>query len=340
MNAHLKRLLTSFKRLTWTPRHTVILISVVAAFILAALVYSFIFGPIDRRARTTEFMVEPGTTVEGVITQLSEEDYIRSPWAFRIAFLRATDGRGIRPGAYKISQAMDTWMIARTLVAPPYLSYVTLPPGLRKEQVAAILADTLGWTEAEKIKWITTDTEIAPSVSEGVYFPDTYLIPSDQEPADIAARMRGRFQDVFAPYAEEAARQGISWTDVVIMASLVEREAAKNDKALVAGILWNRIEADMPLAVDASLQYIRGTEKNGWWPVPKSEDKFLESPFNTYQHAGLPPHAIANPSLASIEAVLYPEETSCFFYLHDSRGRIHCSPSYRGHLSNIDRYLR
>ncbi|MBU1754819.1 endolytic transglycosylase MltG, partial [Patescibacteria group bacterium] len=83
-----------------------------------------------------------------------------------------------------------------------------------------------------------------------------------------------------------------------------------------------------------------GTEENGWWPIPKSEDKYLDSPFNTYQYKGLPPHPIANPGLASIAAALNPTATSCLYYLHDGKGQIHCSKTYSEHLANIRRYLK
>lgn len=307
--------------------------------ILGSLSYSAVFGPPSPDPTVVEFIVEPEQNIESVIQELEDQGFIRYGWAFRIAYLKEGNGRGVGPGGYRLSRNMDAWMLAKTLVSRPYLSYISFPAGYRKEQIAELLAKTLGWSEAEKEKWLRVDTAVNDSVIEGVYYPDTYLVPSDQDPAQIAARLRGRFQDFFAPYAEEAARQGIAWTDVVTLASLVEREAAKNDKALVAGILWNRLEEGMRLEVDATLQYIRGQEGN-WWPVPRSEDKFIESPFNTYRQAGLPPHPIANPSLESIEAVLYPERTSCMFYLHDNRGRIHCSPTYKGHLANINRHLK
>jgi UPF0755 protein len=96
----------------------------------------------------------------------------------------------------------------------------------------------------------------------------------------------------------------------------------------------------MLLQADATLQYATDTKETGWWAAPDPDDKYVESPFNTYQHEGLPPAPIATPSLASIEAALDPEPTSCLFYLHDGNGRIHCSPNYAGHLANVDRFLR
>jgi len=308
-------------------------------FLLAALMgYAYLFGPVDKSAPSQEFLVAPGTSVSAVADRLEEEGFIRSSFAFNAAY-RGTGGGKVRPGGYRISRSMDTLAIADTLAKTPSIAWITVTPGMRKEEIAELVGEYLSWSEEEKAEWIAVHTAPSPSFVEGVYYPDTYLIPTDQSPKEVAERMRKRFQEVFAPYANEAAEKGMDWTDVVNLASLVEREAAKNDKALVAAILWNRIDRDMLLQVDATLQYVKGT-KEKWWPVPQSEDKYLESPFNTYQNTGLPPHPIANPSLDSIRAVLNPDWTDCLYYLHDYDGQIHCSTNYAQHKANVDTYLR
>lgn len=303
------------------------------------LVYARYFGPVDHSAPMKELIVMPDETFEEIASDLKTEGYIRSITAFRIAYARTGNLKGIAEGGYRISPSMDAWTIAEALTEPPYLAWITFPPGWRKEQIADLLAKKLRWTDEQKANWIAVDT--APSLAqiEGVYYGDTYLIPSDQAPAQVAARLRGRFEEVFAKYAPQAAEKNVSWTEVLIMASLIEREAAKDDKHLISGILWNRINDGMRLQVDATLQYIRGEEGN-WWPVPAPEDKKLESPFNTYKYAGLPPHPIANPSLESIEAALNPQKTKCIYYLHDRDGEVHCSATYTGHLANVQRYLK
>ncbi|HWH06972.1 MAG TPA: endolytic transglycosylase MltG [Candidatus Paceibacterota bacterium] len=317
-----------------------ILIGTIGSLILFLLGYSYLFGPMDKYATTTEFLVEPEMSSLAIAQTLKEQGFIRSEFAFEAAHLSSSNGRIIRPGGYKISKAMDTWTIADVLTKKPHLAWITVKPGMRKEQIADMLVDYLSWSPEERDEWLTVHTAPTPSFVEGVYYPDTYLIPSQLSPKEVADRMRTRFQEVFAPYANEAFLENKSWTDVINLASIVEREAAKNDKALVAAILWNRLAIDMPLQADATLQYVKGNAENGWWPVPKSEDKFLESPFNTYQYKGLPPHPIANPSLDSIHAVLNPESTNCIYYLHDSNGQIHCSTNYAGHKDNINRHLR
>lgn len=124
------------------------------------------------------------------------------------------------------------------------------------------------------------------------------------------------------------------------LASIIQREAAgPQDMRLISGIIWNRMAKGMSLELDATLQYVKGNEDN-WWPIVKSKDKYLDSPYNTYKYKGIPPGAISNPSIDAINAAFNPQKTDCIFYLHDSNRQIHCSKTYEGHLANINSYLR
>jgi UPF0755 protein len=315
-----------------------------AFFVFATLLVVFVsahaalFGPPGTDPTRENFIVHPDETLEEVAAGLEAAGFIKHDYVFKFAYTFVRTDASIRPGGYTLARDMDVWTVGATLGRAPYLSWVTIPTGRRKEEVAGILMESLGWTRTEREEWLLA-TEASADLVEGVYFADTYLIPSDQPPAQVVARFRGRFEEAFAPYAAKAAAKNIPWTDVVNLASLVEKESAKNDKALVAGILWNRINKNMMLQVDVTLQYIQGTEKD-WWPAPDADLKATSSPFNTYKHVGLPPHPIASPSLESIAAVLNPDKTTCLYYLHDNYGRIHCSPNYKGHLANVNRYLR
>lgn len=306
-----------------------------------ALMYAQAFGPVTKTIEpSAEFLVTPLDSTTDIARNLKEAGLIKNEWAFPLA-LSASGGRmNVRPGGYDLSADMNLWQITDALTDSPYLVWVDVPSGLRKEEIGERLAAALSWNEDAMRSWLSAAEAYSFGLKDGVYFPDIYLIPSDQPPSLIAERMRDRFQNQFAPYAKEAQQKGIAWNDVLTIASLIEREAAgPHDMELIAGIIWNRIEEGMPLGIDATLQYIRGAEGN-WWPVPQSEDKYLESPYNTYFTSGLPPGPINNPGLLTIRAVLNPEDTNCLYYLHDPRGRIHCATTYRAHVANVDRYLR
>jgi UPF0755 protein len=303
------------------------------------LLYSFIFGPAGRSdSAQEEFVVRPDESFAEITSSLGNQGLIRHEWAFTLAAFLSGAPATIRPGGYILSRGMDVFSVLSSLSDAPYLAWITVPTGLRKEQVAAILRDTLGWNDEEIAQW-QNDLTIEPGFTEGVYFPGAYLVPSDLPPAAVARQMRGKFEDELAQYERQAEEQGKSWVEVVTLASLIERESAKTDKALIAGILENRLKKKMLLQVDATLQYIEGTPENGWWPAPNVADKKSDSPYNTYKQAGLPPQPIATPSIDSIKAVLNPQATSCLYYLHDTHGVIHCSPNYAGQLANVKKYL-
>ncbi len=323
---------------TWGKNLLLVLLVFIALLTAALLLHSALFGPPSEDGLREDFIVEQDETLDEVAKELEDLGFVKYSYVFKFAYTFVRTDVSIRPGGYKLARDMDVWMIGKTLGQAPYLSWVTIPSGKRKEEVATILMESLGWTREQRQEWLSA-TELNTDINEGVYFPDTYLIPSDQPPAQLVARLRGRFEEAFAPYASEVVAKNVPWTDIITMASLVEKEAAKNDKALVAGILWNRINKNMKLQVDATLQYVQGTEEK-WWPLPDPAEKDNASPFNTYKHVGLPPHPIASPSLASIEAVLRPQKTACLYYLHDDYGRIHCTTNYSAHKANVNRYLR
>lgn len=218
---------------------------------------------------------------------------------------------------------------------------VLIPPGLRKEEIADILASTLGWSKSQKDKWINVYTRMKFDYIEGVYFPDTYLIPKNESPLKTANRLISNFNDNFSQYLPQFKKINMTWTRGLTLASIVQREAANDaDMPLIAGILLNRLNQKMPLSVDATLQYARGNKGKGYWAPITLQDKKLNSAYNTYKKAGLPPHPISNPGLPAIEAVLNPEKTDCLYYLHDKDKITHCAVTYAEHQANIEKYLK
>ncbi|OHB14780.1 MAG: hypothetical protein A2431_00390 [Candidatus Zambryskibacteria bacterium RIFOXYC1_FULL_39_10] len=314
----------------------------ITGFVIAVLaVFTYlIFFQSARSGMETERFVVPINSDQSIASTLEEQDFIKTSIGFSIANLLRGVGT-VESGGYKISKSMTAWQIAGVLAKEPYMKWVVIPEGLRKEEIAGLLTQTLGWSDEEKNKWINTYTVMDFDHTEGVYFPDTYLIPVDEAPLDVAKRLRAKFEEKFAPYAKETVTENIKWTTLLKVASIVQREAnGKEDMPLVSGIIWNRLLKNMKLEVDATLQYARGDTKDGWWAPITIAEKQIDSPYNTYKNTGLPPHPISNPGLSAIEAALHPTKTTCLYYLHDSSGEIHCSENYEGHKDNIEKYLK
>jgi len=317
------------------------------------IAYNSLFGSPQNQAEVERFIVPLSQTKQDTIQKLHDQGFIKSEWGFKYAFKE----NEIRPGGYKISKSMTAWQIADAL-KEPYMKWIVIPEGLRKEQIADIIGKELSWDEATKKKWIVTHTAMNYEEIEGVSFPDTYLIPKDELPLDVANRLHAKFSEKFAPYYKEATKQNIKWDTLLKIASIVQREATgKDDMPLIAGILWNRLLKDMRLEIDATVQYVRDdiihygkapynvqltsyTSEGSWWTPIKSGDTDIASPYNTYRNKGLPPHPICNPGIEAIDAVLNSAETECLYYLHDPSGQIHCAKTYEEHQKNIEQFLK
>ncbi len=230
-----------------------------------------------------------------------------------------------KSGGYYLPERSSAWQLLTKFLSPPDLKWIIIPEGLRKEEIEEKLTGTYGWDKSE---------------DEGMLFPDTYLVPVKEKPQQTMARFRNRFNEKFAPYMEKYTKANIIWTTGLKIASLIQREAAgKSDMPIIAGVLWNRLDKEMKLEVDATVQYARGKTEKGWWSPIKISDKKIDSPYNTYIYKGLPPQPIGNPGLAAIDAVINYKETDCLFYLHDQLRQIHCAKTYEEHLNNIKKYL-
>lgn len=285
---------------------------------------------------TDQFVVSLTATPEDIANKLLEGEYIKDSSTFTVSM----GTKVIAPGAYKISKVMSSSQLLQVLHGKPYMKWAVIPPGLRKEEIGELLAPILGWTKKGQTEWTTKSTTTKSEYTEGVYAPNTYLIPVGEKPADVASRLIAKFNEGFAPYLPQFTAKNIKWTSGLTLASIVQREAANvADMPLIAGILWNRLDQNMMLSVDATLQYVRGNTGKGWWAPITVADKKLDSPYNTYIHTGLPPHPIANPSIAAIDAVLNPAKTDCLYYLHDKNRVTHCAATYAEHQQNITLYL-
>ena len=312
--------------------------SLVAAFIFAsgciAFAYWQLLSPVAGQLRNVVFVVSQEQLDGDIPSKLLEVNLIRNVTAFQWFMTIIAPGKSVVPGGYRLNSSMSAWQIVTKLTNAPQLVWVTVREGLRKEQIGELLGTKLGWTSDQEAEWNAQK-------EEGQFFPDTYLLPIDEPVSAVAQRFFDRFNEKIAPFIDQYTAKNIKWTTGVKIASLIERESGgDSDKRLIAGIIWNRLNIDMKLEIDATLQYIKGNSETGWWPRVVPADKYLDSTYNTYRHAGLPSGPISNPGLASIEAALTPEQTECIFYLHSPDKEIHCSVTYAEHVENIKNYLQ
>ena len=173
---------------------------------------------------------------------------------------------------------------------------------------------------------------------EGYLFPDTYEISSEEHLEQIIGKMLANFGKKLTPnLRKETAKQGKSIFEIITMASLLEKEVKTfEDKKIVSGILWKRLENNIPLQVDATITYITGKKTT---KISKRETE-IDSPYNTYKYAGLPLGPICNPGLESIKAAIYPKFTPYWYYLSTPEGKTIFSKTLKEHNIAKAKYLK
>lgn len=230
-------------------------------------------------------------------------------------------------------------------LATPATRILIIQSGERHEEIAKNFSRILHWNAEQKKLFTDRLMDEVPAVKDGKLYPGRYVVASDAGPEEVAIAVAERFNaEVRTRYSDEIAKT-IPLKDALIIASLIEREAYDfDDMRYISGVIWNRLFIDMKLQIDATLQYARGEQSAAaggrWWPVPRPQDKFIKSPYNTYQNAGLPPAPIANPSIDAIIAALNPRKTDCLFYYHTDDGTFYCNATYEEHVAGIKAHLK
>ncbi len=298
-----------------------IVIGVISLGVVFSALY-FLFGPVGKSTDSVLITVPQNVDNFDMTTALEREHLIKNAWLFRLFI----GGRKVESGGYYFTDSMWMWQTASKATNTPDLLWVTINGCLRREQIGEMIGKKLGWDQITLNDWNAAYKNLQPEYVEGVYYPDTYLIPRNERGAEVAQRFINRFNEAFAPYAQKFQDANIRWVTALKIASLIEREAAgPHDMPLISGVIWNRLDKNMLLQIDVTLQYTQ---------------KQRDSLYNSYKTKGLPPTPICSPSITSIAAVLTPEETDCLFYLHDHNGAIHCAVTYEEHKENIEVYLK
>ena len=259
---------------------------------------------------------------------LFKNGLISHPYLFRIALRLYGKDRNIKAGKYILRDDMSLYEIIDTLVkGKGVLEEVTIPEGLTSSQIAdifykkGIIKDPERFLEIVKKKGL-----------EGYLFPDTYYVPMNYDEEKLIDMMTKRFwQKVPEDFREKAKALGLSEKEVIILASLVEKEAKyPEDRPKIASVFLNRLKKGMKLESCATIQYILGTPK----PNLTYEDLKIPSPYNTYLHKGLPPGPICNPGEASILSVLNPAKTDYLYFVVGKDGKHLFAKTYKEHLKN------
>ena len=296
-----------------------------------------------------EAYVVSRANIEEITEQLEKEGLISYKFLFRLYAWFSNADEKIVAGTYEL----DTDMDYRALVvnmgrssATRQTIDVTIPEGYTVDQIFQLL-DEKDVSTVEELKEMAanwpykwTFLQDIPLGDyrrlEGYLFPDTYTFYLGEEPKYVINKMLLRFDEQMSQYYELFTEENpYTLHDIVIMASMIEKETDGDDYRTISSVLYNRLTNESAqtagfLQIDATLVYINGGR------APTTADKAINSPYNTYLHKGLPAGPISNPGMKSLYAALDPENTKYYFYaLNPETGRHEFSRTYEEHMDRL-----
>ncbi len=299
------------------------------------------------------FTIAPGESVASLSERLKADGLV-SDTDVLVAYLRYTGwDQHIEAGDFILRQTMNITEVARALTdARAREVAVRIFEGWRREQIAESLAAHPSLSvDPDEFLALTGPGAVSPgnypfladrptSASlEGFLFPDTYLMRPGATAQDMVRRLLDNFALQLSPQDQTAwEARGLTMYEAVTIASLIEREAVKDEeRPLIASVIFNRLAAGQALEIDATVQFGIGQPGNWWPPLAGLDLRSQPGPYNTYAVGGLPAGPISNVRKSSLEAVAYPAQTPYLYYQArcDGSGFHNFASTYEEHVANL-----
>ena len=303
-----------------------------AVLFVVSLVAHSVFSVPSGFGKNRLVNIKQGSGLNEIAADLKKDGVIKSPLVFKALTFLFLEHKNIKAGDYFFEEPFSVFGTVKRLTRGAYglsPTRATVLEGWTAWQMGGYFEE-LGFFSREK--W----TESAED-KEGYLFPDTYFFLPNTGVKRVIEIMRENFNAKVSPLLADIESAGRSFEDIVVIASIIEKEASDfEDAKIISGILWKRLDAGMGLQVDAALTYVTG--KSSMELTEK--DLAIDSPYNTYKYRGLPPTPIGNPGLDAIKAAVYPEETLYWYYLHGRDGEPRYAVDFEEHKENKQKYLR
>ena len=321
------------RKSTWRVVMFVALCAVVVPLLVVSVyVRTLALPPTDFPIAST-IEIEPGMSISAITKQLESQNVVKSALLLYVVLLTSYEPENVKASTYYLDTPLSVFAVADMLVRGDFnanLISFTHIEGERASHVAENAALQLTDFNAAEFMMLA-------STSEGKLFPETYRIPKDFTEVELLDLMLETYEKNIAPLREDFKLVDLSENEVVILASIIEREANSIESMkMVSGILQNRMRIGMGLQVDASMEYILDK------PLKEltAEDLKMDTPYNTYLYRGLTPTAIGNPGLDALKAVLEPTPSEYMFYITGDDGNFYYAETFDEHKVNIARYLK
>lgn len=330
------------------------LFSIFCLFLVIFLINSF-FSASNEGVEAKLFTIEKGQTVKEIALNLKEEKIIKDQYTFILYAAISGKYTKIQAGEYLLSSQISISKIINIFTNGEInKEKITIIEGWDLRDIAKYLEEKAITTEKEFYTITGKPTGENESVNidsfsflsdkpenlslEGYLFPDTYYIDKTDNINSIVNKMLKNFDEKITPdLKNEIKRQNKTLFGIITMASIIEKEVkTTEDKKVVSGILWKRIDKGMRLQVDATVLYAQGNENSKVY----TKDTQINSPYNTYRNDGLPLGPISNPGIDSIIAAVYPTKTDYYYYLSAPDGTTIWAKTLEEHNRNKIKYLK
>lgn len=277
----------------------------------------------------TDIIIPEDVSINEITKIFETAHVVKSSFYLKLVLRYMHANQYIQAGTYRFDSTRSTDAIAESITSGENLSPLVtlfLPEGFQTK-------DLYTYLPASVISTTTHDI----SQLEGYLFPDTYFISSNATLNDILILLQDTHKIKMAQFTDQIAHSSLSESEVIILASILEREAnSAESKKMVSGILQNRLAIKMPLQVDAVFGYILDKTSKEL----TEEDLRMDSPYNTYSNVGLPPTPISNPGVEAIEAVFHPIETEYLYYITGDDGNFYYAKTFEEHRRNKAKYIQ
>jgi UPF0755 protein len=305
-----------------------VLLLLVAAMGIGYWFYSGVQRPYQGFEGAERFVDIPqGTGTAAMARRLADAGVVRSPEAFRLAVWMKGSGRRLQAGEYRFDRPMSPAEVVDKLArGDVYVRAITFREGLTIWDMASVYENAEFGTAsdfmaASKRADLIRDIDPEARDLEGYLFPDTYTLPRSATAEQLVERMVAQFRKVLTPeLKQQAADRGLTVRELVTLASLVEKETGKADeRTTVAGVYTNRLRIGMGLQCDPTVIYALMLAGRYDGNIRRA-DLQIDSPYNTYRYAGLPPGPIAAPGAASLHAAANPADVPYFYFVSRNDG--------------------
>ncbi|WP_051564657.1 endolytic transglycosylase MltG [Desulfovermiculus halophilus] len=333
-------------KIVWKRRAAVVLCtSFIAALLCAVFALQYTFLPVQTPGTTVHIRIQPGQSLAQITDELRANKVIARPKLFRLLAVCSGLSTNIQAGEFEVDTGWSRLHILRTLArGPQVLHTLRIPEGLTWWQTADIVGQS-GLTSYDAFNAAIHDQDILKEFNipadsaEGYLFPETYHLPrpADRDAEPIVRLMLREFSTKVQTLWPESSPDPKRIHDLVILASLVEKETGRPDeRRTVAGVFANRLQRGMRLQCDSSIIYGLGQSFDG--NLTRSHLRDQGNAYNTYTHAGLPPGPICSPGLASLQAAKNPEQHNYLYFVSKGDGSHHFSRTLTEHNRAVRRY--